>query len=140
MTDNIGHQVVISVDRGGPGQGGSFGEVVTLSGEAQVPNNATLVLIDASTIQAIITLPHPAEYLGWISLVCVDNSRGIVVKSPCQDMKASVAENGEIYNSCTKIFDKSNIEFHASGDSIIFASNRSDTWYCIGKYNAQWYC
>lgn len=163
----VGYQAIIGLDKPGAG---SSGIVFEAFGEVQVPCNASLVLVNAASQPAVVTLPHPADVIGWLSVVCIDNTQGIVLKSPFEDTEPEkverlarmveghqnevvaqkhddddgfdtqgVTSNNDIVDIRTRIFDRSNIEFHAAGDSLIFASNRLDTWYCIGKYSACWY-
>lgn len=166
MADHVGLQAVFACDKPGAG---SSGDVVTAEGDFQIPAKASLVLVNAASLPATVTLPHPAEVIGWLTLVCLDNSQGITLRAmnedaevqtlSVQDLKdkgvyreVNEAEHkhllhmihdgvmdDHVIDTRTKIFDKSNIDFHASGDSLIFASNRFDTWYCIGRYAANWY-
>lgn len=144
----VGYQAIIGLDQ--PGQGSS-GTVFEAEGEVQVPSTASLVLVNAASVPAVVTLPHPGEVIGWLSVVCLDNSQGITLKSPDEDAAVETLssafgledgvtnDNTNVLDIRTKIFDRSNIEFHAAGDSLIFASNRVDTWFCIGRYSANWY-
>lgn len=144
IVDRVGLQAVFSCDKPSPG---SSGIVVEASGDFQVPVNASLVIVNAASEPTIVTLPHPGECIGWLSLTCVDNSNPIQIKSPNEDfvpLPTATENDGPVndgipVNVATKIFDKSNIDFQAAGDSLIFASNRFDTWYCIGQYRANWY-
>jgi hypothetical protein len=149
IVDRVGLQAVFSCDKPSPG---SSGIVVEASGNFQVPANASLVIVNAASEPTVVTLPHPADCIGWLSLTCVDNSNPIQIKALNEDVALPTFEvnedgingstpvnDGIPVNIATKIFDKSNIDFQAAGDSLIFASNRFDTWYCIGQYRANWY-
>lgn len=132
----FGSQVVISAINGAQG---SCGEVFQMSESGRVPNNASLVLIDASLNHVVVTMPHPAEVLNWIAVVCVDNSNGVEFKSAVEGEPFVSPEDGVVVDCNTKIFDAKNLEFQAAGDSFVFASNRCDTWFCIARYASQWY-
>ena len=119
-----------------PGMGG---DVVVAEGEFLVSKDANLVLIDASKAKVTVILPHPAEVLGWIACVCLDNSVGIELKVVNEDDKVRDYDEGVAIDTRTSIFDKKNLEFHMAGDAFIFASNRKDTWYCISRYCTSWY-
>ncbi len=97
------------------------GVVVETSASTTLANNVSMAIIQASVNLVEITLPHPGEVLGWLTLVCVDNTAGVSLRP----------------TPGTNLFDASNIDFNSTGDALIFASNRKDTWYCIARYTAQ---
>lgn len=135
---DYGNQAVISAI--GDGQG-SFGDVVTVNQEGfhQVSCHASLVLVSSANGPVDLVLPHPSEVLHWISVVCVDKTNDIRFHTTNEDDKILEPEEGVVVDSRTFIFDVSNIEFQAAGDSLVFASNRHNTWYCVAKYAACWY-
>lgn len=131
-----GHQAVISaIDN----QQGSFGDVVVLRASGEIPKNASLVLVDSSLGPIDVMFPHPAEVLHWFSIVCVNKSNSINFHTPNESAELVEAEDGQMFDCRTGIFDRSNIEFQAAGDSLVFASDRSTMWYCVAKYSADWY-
>ena len=132
----IGNQLVFNCETD---VRGSSGEVYETYEDFNVPLDASMVLVNASKRMINLTLPHPSEFIGWLSIVCVDNSNSIQLYSPDEGDVAEVTEEGMICDSSARILDKSNIEFRAAGDALIFASNRKDTWYCISRYSADWY-
>jgi hypothetical protein len=134
----FGHQAIIACKDNAVG---SFGDVfvVNSSGSTQVPNTASLVLVNTQLGSVDLILPHPAEVLHWISIVCIEKSNDIRLHTPNENDKVISPDDGIVVDSSTKIFDQSNIEFQAAGDSLVFASNRFDTWFCFAKYTANWY-
>lgn len=124
-------------------------KVLSVNSDAVIDPDVYLVLVDASQNNVKIYLPVAHDYLGQLSIVCVDGSHGIEVL-PNQS-------TGNV------IFDVSNLNFHAKGDSITLVSDRGEsipvnveeddddevsaqssslfpgTWYVVGKYNSQWY-
>jgi len=115
-----GKQMILSAVQGG---GDPNNGVLEVNNNVVVPNTVTLVLVDASEQSVEVVLPHPAEVIGQLSIVCVGNEHGIAITPP---------EGASIY-------DTSNIDLNVSGDSLLFASNRRDTWYCVARYAANWY-
>jgi hypothetical protein len=146
----FGEQIVISANKS---QGRN---VQTLDCDGVVDNNTYLVLVDASKNPVKVFLPVAYDYLGQLSIVCVDASHGIEL----------------VPNAATQnvIFDVSNADFHAKGDSLTLISDRGSsepaiveepaetdspeadlvegqcapllfpgTWYIVGRYAAQWY-
>lgn len=144
-----GEQLVITANR-------SQGRKVRVLTESGVVNSDEyLVLVDASKNHVVVTLPPTHDYLGQLSIVCVDPSNGIEL----------------IPNASTSnvIFDLSNVTFNAKGDSVTLISDRGTspptvdpndppdailaalnlldivgtitpgTWYVVGRYAALWY-
>lgn len=138
IDNTFGHQAVITCNDNAPG---SFGEVVFVNtpGFTQLPNTASLVLVDTQLGKVDLCLPHPAEVLHWISIVCVDRSNEIKLHTPNENDVVLEPDEGIVVDSRTKIFDESNVEFQAAGDSFVFASNRCNVWFCVSKYSANWY-
>lgn len=147
----FGFQAILSCDTGVVGSGGL---VIEVRGTAEIPNVASLILVDASEMPAIIILPHPAEVTGWLSVVGVDVSCGITLKTANEDdpapltaqskeekkeKKGKKKKTDDPADTRTYIFNKENLEFRSAGDAFIFASNRRDAWYCVGRYAADWY-
>lgn len=145
---SFGEQIVISANKT---QGRN---AIILNSDGVVDPNTYLVLVDASKNPVKVILPVAHDYLGQLSIVCMDASCGIEL----------------IPNASTQnvIFDSSNIHFNAKGDSITLISDRGQsaplppsvmeddqpddlsvqcpvnlmypgTWYVIGRYTAQWY-
>lgn len=142
MTKTVGLKAVLSVETS---VAGSHGDVVVLKDSTPVPNTASLVLVDASEEAICVVLPHPAEVLGWLSVVCIDNSNPITFTTSCEgeageEIEVEGEENHGLVDESTKIFNKCGVEFKAPGDSFILASNRYDTWFPIARYSADWYC
>lgn len=113
-----GHQLVIHAI--GAHEEAAHGTVVETTASKKLGPEVSMAIIKAHVQFVEITLPHPGEVLGWLTLVCVDNKAGVSLRPL----------------SGTNIFDASNIEFNSPGDALVFASNRKDTWYCISRYTA----
>ena len=114
-----GSQIVIHSLGGNEGEG-SRGTVLETSASADIGPDVSMAIITASVNLVELTLPHPGEVVGWLTIVCVDNRAGVSLRP----------------TPGTNLFDASNIEFNSPGDALIFASNRKDTWYCISRYTA----
>ena len=70
-----------------------------------------------------LTLPHPAEVLGWLSLVALDTSYAIRITLPEE----------------TTILNDSNLHFNFAGDALTLLSNRVDTWMIVGVHRSHFY-
>lgn len=140
---DFGQQLVISANKS---QGR---RVLKLDVDGVVDSDVYLVLVDASKNLVKVTLPVAHDYLGQLSIVCVDPTHGIELVSNLSTQNV--------------IFDTSSIAFHAKGDSITLVSDRGQsipveenlveeenvsaptdglfpgTWYVVGRYAAQWY-
>jgi hypothetical protein len=114
----MGHQLVVHSLAGTDDV--ARGSVVETSASMTLGSDVSMAIIQASVNLVEITLPHPGEVLGHLTLVCVDNKAGVSLR-PMPG---------------TSLFDASNIEFNSPGDALLFASNRKDTWYCISRYTA----
>ena len=102
-------------------------EVLTLTDNGEAGKAVYLILADASKNHVKVTLPRAFEYSGQLAIVCIDATHGIEIEpNP---------------NSENVIFDVSNINFHAKGDSIslICNSDNPGTWFVVGRYVSQWY-
>ena len=141
--NQLGEQLVISANKT---QGR---RVLSVDCDAVIDPDVYLVLVDASKNHVKIYLPVAHDYLGQLSIVCADASNGIEIL-PNQS-------TGNV------IFDTSNANFHAKGDSITLVSDRGEsvpvieeeeeddsvdsqgislfpgTWYIVGRYASQWY-
>lgn len=115
-----GKQLVLSVPGKVPGAGDN---TLELDNDGVILNEVNLVLVDTSKRRCNIMLPFAAEYIGWLSIVCVNNDNSFTL----------TAQDGDT------VFDESNLACHAVGDALTFASDRKKTWFCIGRYSAQWY-
>lgn len=143
----FGEHLVITANR-------SQGRKVRSLNESGVVNSDEyLVLVDASKNHVVVTLPPASDYLGQLSIVCLDASNGIELMT-----------NGSTSNV---IFDLSSVTFNAKGDSVTLVSDRGEslpaidpdeededvlslsteyietitpgTWYVVGRYAASWY-
>jgi hypothetical protein len=138
--NQFGERIVISANKT---QGR---RVISTDVDVVVDPDVYLVLVDASKNHVKVYLPVAHDFLGQLSIVCVDASNGIEVL-PNQS-------TGNV------IFDTSNSNFHAKGDSITLVSDRGEsipavmeedevesqgisifpgTWYIVGRYASQWY-
>ena len=100
--------------------------VQILKKDGAVNCGVNLVLADASQYHVVVTLPPARNFLGQLSIVCVDPTHGI-----------SISPDGT-----NVIFDSSNGAFHAKGDALTLISDNDTspgTWYIIGRYAALWY-
>lgn len=94
--------------------------LVEVNRSQQLEPKAGLVLVDSSKQHIDLTLPDACDSNNWLVIVAVDNTLGITLNVPPQ----------------SKFLDDSNIQFNNTGDSMIFASNREDTWCCIARYTS----
>lgn len=118
-SDNTGYKtLVFSV----PNTVGCNGRVIKVDNNVEIPNDVSLVLVDATLNSVTITLPRPAEVSGWLSLVCIGNEFGITVLPP---------EDVILFKP---------IDLTHTGNSVMLASDRELTWFCIGKNVEDWYC
>jgi hypothetical protein len=85
-------------------------------------NDFSVIWADASQKHVHIELPCPHKH-GLLSIVCVDPTHGITIGTRGRDC----------------IFDTSSLEFHAKGDAFAFANDGHRTWFCVGRYCADWY-
>lgn len=148
---SFGEQLVISANK-------TQGRTVRVLTSSQVINaDDYLVLVDASKEHVVVTLPPASDFIGQISIVCLDPSYGIEIQPN--------------HSTSNLIFDSSNASFKSRGDSITLISDKgfskeqlltvsedeSDdsefvsmlnyddngiepgTWYIISKYFASWY-
>lgn len=126
VDEEIGQQMVFSA--------GQKKIVQTFNADGAICKDAFLVLIDASKSHVKLTLPVASSYTGQLSVVCLDPTNGIELH----------AESGN------SIFDETNMDFKSKGDAITLVSDGilnqnsipapgTGTWYCVGKYTANWY-
>lgn len=152
-----GENVTISVENGTCGEEFVVSanktqgrKVKNLNADGVVEADDYLVLVDASQNHVVVTLPPARDFLGNLSIVCIDASYGI-----------ELAINNSTANV---IFDTSAISFNAKGDSVTLVSDRgfskpedvelSDlelsalsvadvptpgTWFVVGVYHSLWY-
>lgn len=98
----------------------SRGTIVETTASTTLSSDVVMAIVNAQVKLCEITLPHPGEVLGWLTIVCADNRAGVSLRP----------------TPGTTLFDASNIDFNSPGDALILASNRKDTWYCIARYTA----
>ena len=101
--------------------------VVTATADLVLDPTVSLVLVDASQNPVTLTLPPAHDYLGELSVVCVDPSFGI-----------NIVPNG---STTDQIFDASNMSFVHRGDAMILTSDRlmNGNWYVVGRHFSNWY-
>jgi hypothetical protein len=102
-----GRQIVITANKT---QGR---QVQFLNADGVVNHDTYLVVVDASANPVTVTLPVAHDFLGPLSIVCADASNAI-----------TLAPNGSTQNV---IFDTSNIEFHARGDSLTLVNDGGES-------------
>jgi hypothetical protein len=106
-------------------------KVIKVTQDTVVEADVHLVLVDSTNNPVNITLPVAHDYNGDLSIVCVGMVHPIIL----------------LPNASTQniIFDTSNIEFKAKGDSLVFVSDMENSeenpgaWYCVSRYYAVWY-
>lgn len=101
--------------------------VVVANEDMEIPCHAFLVLADASKNPVNLTLPRCHDFLGHLSIVCVDPSHGI-----------NIVPNGSAND---QIFNTSNMAFVSSGDAVMLTSDRNigGNWYVVGRHFTSFY-
>jgi hypothetical protein len=95
-------------------------KLIEISSSQQIEPKVGLVLVNSATRHIDLTLPDASVSNNWLVIVAVDNTLGITLKVPAG----------------SKFLDQSNIQFNNAGDSMIFASDRDCTWFCVARYTS----